>query len=138
MLTQKDVQGILKKDEKEKTALLKNILESFRNAETALKKKKGSAEELEKKSQAAEEMIKDLLNERIQRLETENVEFQAKIETIQKDFTQIDELNEKAVRLSDELEQAGVLAENIMKERDEAQMKLSKIQEQWQKFSSGA
>ncbi len=134
MITKEDVKSIMSKKPEEKSALLEEILNSMQKVEPLFEEKKKSAEDLKEKSKAAEEDIIKLLNGHIRRLETEKIELNMEMAEAKEDLKQVDEVKEELAQVTTELEQAKSMTELALKEKDDVEKKLVKIQEQWQKF----
>jgi len=136
MITKNNINTILKKSEKEKTALLKDILNWAMKAQLVFEKKKSAGKELEGESKTAEENVIKLLNGHIRRLESEKAELDMKLQEAIEESKHANEIKEKIASLLDELEKARAAAEAALHEKADMEEKLLKIQEQWEKLAS--
>ncbi len=129
MITKDDIDTIIQKSEKDKTALLKDILNWTMKAETAFEEKESAVKEVEEESETAEGNVIKLQNEHISRLESEKAELGLELKEVMK-------ISDEVENLAIELEKARAATDTALKEKAEAVERIAKIQEQWEKISS--
>ncbi len=137
MIDSSRIQNILQKSEAEKSSILEKILTSIQEVDSVFEAKKASSEELMEQSDKKGEDVVRILNGHIRRLETEKAELNMEIQELKESFSAIDEVKEQITTLHGELENTRAVAERALKEKADAEQKLVKIQEQWEKFSMG-
>ncbi|MBC8414504.1 hypothetical protein H8E50_12680 [bacterium] len=134
MITEGDIKSIMKKDTDEKDALLKDILNWAVKVEPVFEGKKTEVKALEEESITAEENVIKLLNGHIRRLESEKAELNMEMQEIREEWEQSKKIKDEITFLADELEKTRAVAETALKEKADADEKLIKIQEQWEKI----
>lgn len=137
MINSESIQLILKKSEDEKATILENILNSIHKAGAHFAQSKDSVNELREKSNNAGADLINLLNGHIRRLETEKAELRMEVEELKEDDAEVKELREQVAVMTEELDQLRTVSENTLKEKEDAEVKLRKIQEQWERFTAG-
>ncbi|MBF0487624.1 MAG: hypothetical protein HQK98_05625 [Nitrospirae bacterium] len=121
----------------EKNAFLEKLLSAVGNLEDTVASRKPISESLMAQSRASTDEIKKILNDSVQRLEKKNAELRKKINDIMKDTSKLDELNDSMKKLSGEHQILKAAYERVLKEKNDADERLSVIQQQWETFMRG-
>ncbi|WP_420264728.1 hypothetical protein [Candidatus Magnetominusculus dajiuhuensis] len=121
----------------EKNAFLEKLLVAVGSLEDTVTSRKPISESLMAQSRAATDEIKKILNDNVQRIEKKNVELRKKINDIMKDTSKLDELNDSMKKLSGEHQILKAAYERVLKEKNDADERLSVIQQQWETFMRG-
>ena len=124
MIKNEEIQRILKTNETEKNTILENILQSVQKLDLIFDEKKVTSEKFRKQAQTANDDVMKILNGHIRRLETEKAELTMEVQ----------ELKEQVMTLSETLDKTQAIAEKALQEKADAEEKLAKIQEQWERL----
>ncbi|MBF0516345.1 MAG: hypothetical protein HQK97_04375 [Nitrospirae bacterium] len=137
MLSNELINKAMSLNPNEKSAFLEKLLAAVGNLEDTVVARKAVSASIMEQSRAASDEIKKILNDSVQRLEKKNVELRKKINDIMKDTSKLDEVNAQLQKITGEYQIMKAAYERTLKEKTDADERLSVIQQQWETFMRG-